>query len=253
MTVPASRQLIVHCEGPEPMQFRTLFDGAAPADHIALWVATLDELRPYSAEYTDSLDTAERDRMKRFRFDGDRERYVLGHGLLRQLLGTLVGRRAADLQFERGRYGKPFLIDTPITFNMSDTKDAVAIAVGTDRDLGVDIETMSRKVDHDAVGQHYFTPEEMASIGSSPDQKRRFLDYWTRKEAVLKASGVGIMDDLRVLRVDAPLNRMTITHAAFIAMAAPEYHLRTWHLGESHIISLASSREVGAIRFFSVA
>ncbi|MBK6774278.1 MAG: 4-phosphopantetheinyl transferase family protein, partial [Flavobacteriales bacterium] len=58
---------------------------------------------------------------------------------------------------------------------------------------------MSRRVDHLSVAEHYFTPEEIAVIASSADGKRQFLDFWTRKEAVLKASGVGIMDDLKIL------------------------------------------------------
>ena len=57
---------------------------------------------------------------------------------------------------------------------------------------------------------------------------------------MLKASGVGIMDDLRALRVDAPHNAMTIEHEAFTTMAAPEYHLHTLHVGTDHLVSLAS-------------
>ena len=65
-----------------------------------------------------------------------------------------------------------FLEGHPLRFNISDTKDAVAIAVSKEREVGVDIETTSRKVHHVEVGQHYFTTEEIAAfdIMNSPLQ-----------------------------------------------------------------------------------
>ena len=252
MNEASGRELTVRCEGPVDAFQSPAGDIPLNGDEVAVWAATLDELRPFAQDYTSLLDLGERGRMARFRFEPDKERFLLGHGLLRTVLGHYLRLPPENIRFQRGRFGKPFIPDMPINFNLSDTKDAVAIAVSAHRDLGVDVETMSRVVDHEAVGEHYFTMEEVASINGSPDGKRRFLEFWTRKEAVLKASGVGIMDDLRVLRVDEAVNRMTITHDAFIAMAAPVYHVRTWHLGASHIVSLASSTILGTVHFLSV-
>ena len=64
-------------------------------------------------------------------------------------------------------FGKPFLQGQTFDFNLSDTKDAVAIAFATRAELGVDIETMTRRVDHDAVSKHYFTPEEIDGIANA--------------------------------------------------------------------------------------
>jgi phosphopantetheinyl transferase len=109
------------------------------------------------------------------------------------------------------------------------------------------LETLSRSVDHEAVSAHYFTSGEQAKIAESGSARHTFLDYWTRKEAVLKASGVGIMDDLRTLSVDDEVNHLTIQHADLIAMAAENYFVRTWHVGEQHIISLATPVRVGRV------
>jgi phosphopantetheinyl transferase len=57
---------------------------------------------------------------------------------------------------------------------------------------------------------------------------------------VLKASGVGIMDDLRSLRVDATENLVTITHDAMRSMAAPAYFVHSFSIGADHMISVAS-------------
>lgn len=273
------RLLTIHCSGPETITPSTMALSALKRDGISMYFATLDGHRERIPEYQELLDPVEQERAARFRFEVDRERFIIAHGLLRTLLGERLGARPEELRIARGPYGKPYIEGTDLRFNLSDTKDALLIAFAHGREIGVDIETMTRTVDHIAVGEHYFTPEEIALIKAasepplpsrestrtvdplgrqSPDaadgntSKRRFLEFWTRKEAVLKASGVGIMDDLRVLRVDGAVNRMTITHEVFMQHAAESYHLRTWHLGEDHIISVAQEGPLNGVRLMSL-
>ncbi len=218
---------------------------------VHLWYATLDGLRPRYAELNDLLDPVEQERAQRFRFDTDRERFILGHGLLRSLLGKYLDRDGSLVRMARGSFGKPYLERKNLRFSFSDTKDAVIVAFASELDIGADIETMHRHVDHDAVSEHYFTVPEVREIqaaGTGAGAKRRFLEFWTRKEAVLKASGVGIMDDLRSLRVDGERNTMVIAHEAFMSMAAEEYHVHTWHVGPDHLISLASPARLKEIK-----
>jgi 4'-phosphopantetheinyl transferase len=238
MMDPTHQDLHLHCSGPEPAQVGT-WSGDVP-DHgqVHIHVATLDALRHRSAAYLHTLDTEEQARYERFRFPADRERFLLAHGLLRDLLGRYLGLPPDALRMARGTYGKPYLPDIPLHFNLSDTKDALALAVGH-HPLGLDLETMGRSVDHTAVAAHYFTAEERTDIAAAADAKRRFLELWTRKEAVLKASGVGIMDDLKVLRVDRAYNALRIAHPAFRALADAQYHVHTWHVGTDHLLSLA--------------
>jgi len=266
------RLLTIHCSGPEPILPSVEAPSALQRAGVDLYFATLDGHRARIPEYRDLLDPVERERAARFRFEVDRERFIIAHGLLRTLLGEQLGEHPGELHIARGPYGKPYIAGSDLRFNLSDTKDALLIAFTRGQEIGADIETMARTVDHMAVGEHYFTPQEMLAIRAATDDrsissgtvdppgrlpgavnenpaKRRFLEFWTRKEAVLKASGVGIMDDLRVLRVDGAVNAMTIMHEAFVRHAAESYHLRTWHLGEDHILSVASERELTEVRF----
>ncbi len=240
-----SRPLVIRCDGPIPWSTN---GHARAAEGITLRFERLAELRPRLSEFQLLLDPVERERAERFRQPHDRERFILGHGLLREALAERLQMSATAIRFARGPYGKPRIEGVELRFNFSDTKDAVLIGMGSDSEIGVDLETMDRAVDHAAVSAHYFTPEEHESIARARDGKRRFLELWTRKEAVLKASGVGIMDDLRALRVDAPENSTTIAHEAFISLAAPAYHVRTWSIGERHIASLALPGPVPSVR-----
>jgi 4'-phosphopantetheinyl transferase len=237
----ASRRLVTWCQGPDtalilPPDTAPLLDAGV----ITVWYAPLNKLHPRLEELASGLDVKERERAVRFRFDRDRERYIIGHGVLRELIGRYMDLPPDRVHMERGEFGKPFLPGTPLHFNLSDTKDAVLVAFHPHLEIGADIETMHRDTDHERVSAHYFTPEEVTDIASASDGKRRFLELWTRKEAVLKASGVGIMDDLKALRVDGKRNEMTITHADFARLAAPSYHVSTFHVGADHVISTAA-------------
>ncbi len=236
------RTLTVHCTA--PAEARLVAEPAPLTIGMAhIWFAHLEEMRGKVEDYKLLLDREEQERAARFRFEVDRERYIIGHGMLRMLLSRYTGIAPKEITTVRGKYGKPYLPDGSIHFNLSDTKDAVLIAFALE-EIGVDLETMTRTVDHDAVAEHYFTRREVEWINTSPDRKRRFLELWTRKEAVLKASGVGIMDDLRVLEVHDHCNTMRIMHEAFVADAAQEYVVKTWRLRGEHVVSLAGGREL---------
>lgn len=248
----SGRPLTVHCSDAEVATLEEDGYTPDPLDGMTIHMARLVDLQHYAGPFAELLDGAERERWERFKFPVDQDRFVLAHGLLRTLLGKALNIPPRAVAFERGPYGKPFIRNSTFGFNLSDTKDAVAIAIGNIGEIGLDLETTERTVDHVAVGEHYFTTEEQAAIATAPDGKRRFLEFWTRKEAVLKASGVGIMDDLRVLRVDEAVNRMTIHHEAFVAYAAPAYHVNTWHIGPTHILSLAATLDPKKITLRSV-
>jgi 4'-phosphopantetheinyl transferase len=276
MSMPVEgRLLTIHCSGPESITPSAEATLALERDAVDLYFATLDGQRVRIAEFQELLDPSEQERAARFRFDVDRERFIIAHGLLRTLLGKHLNARPEELRIARGPYGKPYIEGTDLRFNLSDTKDALLIAFAHGHEIGVDIETMTRTVDHIAVGEHYFTAAEILAIreagsiatlssgtvdppgrllGAADENpaKRRFLEFWTRKEAVLKASGVGIMDDLRVLRVDGVVNTMTITHDVFMQYAAESYHLHTWHLGEDHIVSVAQEGPINGVRLMGL-
>lgn len=252
MTDPSHRTLTVHCAPVRSLSPSAPGAITLPAtDTVHLWYASLESLRLRHAELNELLDPVELERAQRFRFDADRERFILGHGLLRSLLGKYLNCDGSLVRMTRGPFGKPYLERKDLRFSFSDTKDAIIVAFASKHEIGADIETMHRSVDYDAVSEHYFTAPEVRSIqdaGAGEGAKRRFLEFWTRKESVLKASGVGIMDDLRSLRVDGECNTMVIAHEAFISMAAPEYHVHTWHVGADHLISLASPVKVKEVK-----
>lgn len=108
-----------------------------------------------------------------------------------ELLMSLVGGKAEEVYY--GPHGKPYLKNGPY-FSISHCKTAVAVAVDSEREIGIDIESI-RHAD-EALIERTMNKEEQAMIREAKDKDRMFTRLWTQKEAVLKARGTGLVDEL---------------------------------------------------------
>ncbi len=73
------------------------------------------------------------------------------------------------------------------------------MAIGRGGDLGVDVEPVDPRHATDDVARRVYGPTELADLASQPDEARRverFFERWTVKESWVKATGVGLADDL---------------------------------------------------------
>ena len=156
-----------------------------------------------------------------------RDRYVVQHSMIRCLLARYLDREPQTIAFERGKRGKPFLADGGgLEFNLSHADDVALLAVAREIQLGVDLERFDATLDVDKLAPIVLAPDEQASRSD----KRAFLRIWCRKEAALKATGIGLVDDLTSVSVFAERTEITgvavevrdlfvsETHAAALAM-----------------------------------
>lgn len=163
------------------------------APPFELWLVRL----AHSDEVADTgiLDEQERERALRFRFERDRRRYVDAHVALRQVLADRTGRPAAALEFEAGAFGKPRVAGAPrCEFSLSHSADLALIALAEEREIGVDIECLRALPDLDALARQCLAADELRALEALPaaDRPFSFLQSWTRKEACLKALGLGL-------------------------------------------------------------
>lgn len=155
-----------------------------------VFLIQLDDLRLQNDALTDWLDSEERARWARYGREILRRRYLAAHAALRLILGRVLGRHPADIIFRRNEWGRPQTQDGP-AFNLSHAGPHALIAVGRDRPIGVDIETPDRRLSpevFDAVAS-IAERREAAALGVEPDDRLRL---WVRKEAILKAFGLGL-------------------------------------------------------------
>ncbi|VXA57439.1 conserved hypothetical protein [Acinetobacter proteolyticus] len=104
------------------------------------------------------------------------------------------------LSFSKHEHGKPFLSSHVLHFNHTHSQQYYALAMSAQvKDLGIDVEELDRKVRFDALAQHAFHAEEYQTWLLQDQDPEYWLRVWTTKEAVLKASGLGIRLDLNSL------------------------------------------------------
>jgi 4'-phosphopantetheinyl transferase len=155
---------------------------------------------PLLRELLAHLDEDERLRADRFRFAEDRWAFVAAHGLQRVMVGSFLQLPAAALTFVTPQPGgKPVLVQgraAKMDVSISHTRGAVACAVGSNCQVGIDIEASSRILSDDVVSMVFTASERQWMASTSTDARHeRAITLWTLKEAISKALGVGLALD----------------------------------------------------------
>jgi 4'-phosphopantetheinyl transferase len=145
----------------------------------------------------------ERSRAGRLLRDCDRRRFIAAHGQMRQVLAAHLDRMPDRLCFTANDTGKPYLEGGGLQFNLSHSQSVGLLAVAADFEVGVDVETIRDTVDFADIARHFFAPGEVAQLFALPpdQQLRAFFTCWTRKEAYMKANGLGLYMPLDAFEV----------------------------------------------------
>ena len=128
--------------------------------------------------------------------------------LLRLLLGSYLNRPGRDVLIERGPQGKPAIAlesgEAPLHFSVSHSGDWLAVAVGSDQELGVDIERERKLRRSKALARRFFSAGEAHALAALPEPVRsqRLLWLWCRREALVKAMGTSLARSLAQIALD---------------------------------------------------
>ena len=162
---------------------------------VHIWTVALDGVD--DAAEARMLSADELDRARRFRLERDGRRFVAFHAALRRLLGAYLRVDPKSVRFvPPSPDGKPRLADdsSRLSFNGSRSQDLGVFAVAHDRMLGIDVERIREDVALEALARRVLTPDELRACSRLEPGARRAVFYrsWTRKEAGLKARGIGL-------------------------------------------------------------
>lgn len=142
-----------------------------------------------------TLSAEETERAAGFHFPADRDRFITSHGCVRDVLTRYLHCEPHQLSFSNGEYGKPGLVSNEgIDFNIAHSGDYALIAVANGRKVGVDVERVRKGISSQVIARQYFSKAEVAELQALPLEQREvaFFTCWTRKEAYIKAQGLGL-------------------------------------------------------------
>jgi 4'-phosphopantetheinyl transferase len=174
------------------------------ASETHLWQLHLPTVTDRLTDWQSSLSTDESDRAQRFLSSTDRDRFILSRGGLRYLLAHYLNCSPHSLRFTYGPHGKPSLMKPAgdLHFNVAHSGDWVIYGVSRCQWIGVDVEQISRRAYLEALIRRCLTEQEQATLpDAAADRLTRFFEYWTVKEACLKAIGLGLSYPIQAVQV----------------------------------------------------
>lgn len=166
---------------------------------VHVWALDIANHKGEMDRFERLLNKYEWQRAEKFVFEKDRHAFIIRQAVLKELLEGYLDIKAEEVYFEFDEYGKPRMdAGVEMHFNLSHSDGMVMYAFSKDQDVGVDIERMREGVEFDKIVENYFSDiERDVYFGFRRDERAKsFYTGWTRKEAYLKAIGLGLSKSL---------------------------------------------------------
>lgn len=165
----------------------------------AVFRVRLAEFEPWLPEWYALLTPDETRRAQRYRQSKDQHRFIIVRAVLRSLLAIYTGQPPASLQFTISATKKPGLVGWPdLYYNVSHSGEWALVAL-SQTPIGVDVEKINTDFPFQDIIRHNFSRAEQRCVETAPDPVSCFYQCWTRKEALLKATGRGLTDQLPLI------------------------------------------------------
>jgi 4'-phosphopantetheinyl transferase len=221
-------------------------------NEIHLWITSCEDplVLGMATTYRQFLTHAEREQESRFYSGRDRHRYLVTRALVRSTLSKYAPNLPQEWRFEVNAHGRPRLMNscaaTPgIDFNISHTDSLIVLALSCDRTLGIDVENVIARPASLDVASRYFAPTETAALFALPPpaQQTRFFEYWTLKEAYLKARGKGLSIPLDQVGFD-------LSRPGWVGLSVDDaqdddgrnWDFWQWRYADEYLVALCASR-----------
>lgn len=138
------------------------------------------------------LIPAEISRAQKFIKLSDQKKFLYVRAMMRKTLSHYLRVDPQAIELEVGEHGKPFVKNHTIEFNVSHSGGYFLLGITKDRAIGVDIEHVRKNQDCLALAERFFSPSEFSAIQTAKEVDAAFYRCWTRKEAFIKATGLGL-------------------------------------------------------------
>ncbi|MFA7553432.1 MAG: 4'-phosphopantetheinyl transferase superfamily protein [Spongiibacteraceae bacterium] len=210
---------------------------------VHLWMLDIQQVSDQQlAGFRQLMSAQELERNQRYRFAKDQKRDCITRGLVRTTLSRYSDLAPEAWAFNKGDHGKPEIINSPVPlrFNLSHTFRYIVCAVTPRWNVGVDVEHTERKNDVREIAKHYFSEQEVSDLFALDEvqQLDTFFDYWTLKEAYMKASGEGLSLGLGNFSFNLG-NPISLSLSEVIKDSASDWHFQLYHPRIDHRMAVA--------------
>jgi 4'-phosphopantetheinyl transferase len=204
------------------------------------------------------LSADEQARLTCLRRERDRTLFLLSRALMRTVLASYLSCATDEVCFAANDFGKPILHPKcpPVAyapgspglhFNLTHSRGAVALAVSSGREVGIDVEERHRQVEYLALAERFFAATEARHLRTLREDQlaEAFFAIWTLKEAFVKGIGRGLSFPLDAFCFDLDVNRL-IRFRPLADFVSHDWHFHQFNLSERHCGALAVQNPAGS-------
>lgn len=175
--------------------------------------------------------------------------------MLKRILEVYLQKGIEKIDFHYDTHGKPFLPMHPsLQFNCSHTSHAFAIGITQKYNIGIDIERKDRLVDISKLKKLLFSANELEQFENIPGAYRQqaFIHCWTKKEALLKATGSGLTRPMNEFSLSGSEKETMGFNTVYPGLKNPKWFVKNFHLPGTIVGALATNGHVKSVNYINV-
>ncbi|TCD02002.1 4'-phosphopantetheinyl transferase superfamily protein [Pedobacter frigidisoli] len=200
--------------------------------HVANYYQKIDN------QYQYILSEEELIQSQKFLKHNDKKRFIATRHSIRHIVSAFTATVPASIEFNKTANKKPTV--QGLAFNISHSHNCILIGISK-LPIGLDVEFMNGAFDYAPLIPVCFDESEAETISGSKNKMEMFYRFWTRKEAILKATGEGLIDDLLSINCeDKTIIRNT-----------KRYYLESGSINKEYIFSLATTDSDVRLKFWN--
>ena len=214
-----------------------------------LWRIKVSDFSAGSESFKLLLDAAELEKILRYKSIADQQTRIISRAVLKILLGRYLQVEPQEISFELNLQKKPILKNAnfkPIHFNVSHSGDWILIGISSSP-IGVDLEKADASFTYQNLLDFSFSLNEKKHIQAAENPQQTFYKLWTRKEAFLKATGKGLIDELNAV----PSLDGVHQNPGELTGSIESWQITSFTLNENHICSAAFIPVKTVLHFFN--
>jgi 4'-phosphopantetheinyl transferase len=221
----------------------------AMGNHVDIWRINITSNLSFLNTFLTIMHPDEIARANRYFHIRDKNRFIVSRGALRNILGKYLNLQPSAVEFEVGPNKKPYIksnAGNTLCYNLSHSGDWILLAV-SNSEIGADTEFINNSYGYKDVLQDNFSNKEITYINQASSIERFFM-LWTRKEALTKATGKGLDEDLKLI----PCLDGDHFADSDIISSTNDWLVSTFKINGQYLASVASNPKMGLARFWDI-
>ncbi len=217
---------------------------------VHVWCIVLSQYSESIAVLKSILSEQELRKCNHFKNRCDKDKCIIRYGLLRNILSTYLNIYPKKIKLNLKKYEKPSILfdnrNIDMRFNMAYSMNRVIYAITLKRNIGVDIERIEDEINIDEIISNYYTKNEKDKIYKHLPKERpyEFFKIWTIKEALLKAFGLGISDQIAKLdTIDIEKNKNVTKYSEKISKYNKNLVIKQFNFDNKYVSTVVCETE----------